>query len=189
MTTVAKKPSWSLADAAGVADTTGADMRLLVLMRHAKAKSSSPSGDHGRPLSRDGREVARLMGQWLVSQGVRPDIAVVSPSTRTVQTWEELTRVGVRADDLWADAAIYDGEAADIIESVNVLPDDARVVAVIGHMPGIPQLAAMLDDHLPAGGPHPEEGWPPASVGVVAHRGTWAQFPRDGTALVSFRRG
>lgn len=189
MTTVTKKTVADVADTPGAADTAGADMRLLVLMRHAKAKSSSPTGDHGRPLSRDGREVARLMGQWLVSQGVRPDIAVVSPSTRTVQTWEELTRVGVRADDLWADAALYDGEAADIIESVNALPDDARVVAVIGHMPGVPQLAAMLDDHLAPGGPHPEEGWPPASVGVVAHRGTWAQFPHNDTALVSFRRG
>ncbi len=164
------------------------DLRLLVLMRHAKAKSTSETGDFGRPLHRDGRATARIMGQWLVSQGVRPDIAVVSPSTRTVQTWEELARAGVRADDLWADAAIYDGEASDLIESVRALPDDARVVALIGHLPGIPHLAATLADHLAPGQQHPDEGWPPASVAVVAHRGSWATFPTADSAVVAFRR-
>lgn len=181
-----KKTIKNIADAI---DTSEPDVRLVVLMRHAKAKSTSPTGDHGRPLSREGRESARLVGGWLVAQGVRPDIAVVSPATRTVQTWEELTRAGVRADDLWADSAIYDGEAHDIIESINALPDDAKVVAVVGHMPGIPQLAASLEDHLEEGGAHPDDGWPPASVGVVMHRGGWGAFPGPETALVNFRRG
>lgn len=165
------------------------NLRLLVLMRHAKAKATSETGDFGRPLHRDGRAAARVIGEWLVAQGVRPDIAVVSPSARTVQTWEELARAGVRADDLWADAAIYDGEASDLVESVRALPDDARVVALIGHLPGIPHLASRLADHLPTGQQHPDEGWPPASVAVVAHRGSWEAFPNADSAVVAFRRG
>ncbi|MBO3128770.1 SixA phosphatase family protein [Dermatophilus congolensis] len=167
----------------------GEDMRVLVLMRHAKAKSSSPAGDFERPLHRDGRNAARMVGEWLVGENVRPDIAVVSPSARTVQTWEELTRGGLRANDLWADKAIYDGEARDIIESVNALPNDAHVVVVIGHFPGVPQLASRLADHLPAGSAHPEDGWPPASAAVVAHPGSWESFPSEESALVAFRRG
>ncbi len=165
------------------------NLKLVVLIRHAKAASFSQSGDFGRPLHRDGRAAARALGAWLVAQGVRPDIAVVSPATRTVQTWEELVRSGVHADDLWADAAIYDGEASDLIESLRAMPEDARVVALVGHMPAIPDLAAALADHLPAGSQHPHDGWPPASMSVVAHRGTWLDFPGPETAMVAFRRG
>lgn len=171
----------------GLGESVDAELRVLVLMRHAQAQPTSDTGDFGRALHRDGRAVARQAGQWLLSQGVRFDVVVVSPSIRTLQTWEELNRAGVRADDLWSDAALYDGDREDVIESVGALPDDARVVAVVGHMPAIPMVVAALSDHVPAGDPHPDEGWHPGALAVVSHKGPWSHFPDEQSAVVAFR--
>lgn len=168
--------------------TDDAAMRLLVLLRHAKAESSSPDGDLGRDLTDKGRAAARDVGRWLVDQGVRPDVVVVSPSTRTVATWEGLKQGGVRAREVWSDAAIYDADPEDILESVRAVPDEARTVVVIGHAPGVPAVAGDLPDHRAAGGAGPSDGWPPAAVAVVGHHGPWAAFPEDRSAVVAFRR-
>lgn len=163
-------------------------LRLLVLLRHAQAKGHSPEGDEGRELTSSGRQAAREVGEWLVGQGVRPDAVVASPSTRTVQTWEGLRAGGLSAPDVWADAAIYDAEPGDIIESINAVPDDVQTLVVIGHAPGIPELAMSLKDHLPAEAESvPAQGWPPAAVAVVGHRGAWSDFPGEDSALVAFR--
>lgn len=170
-----------------MADTP--ELRLLVLLRHAQAKNSSSDGDMGRELSSSGRETAARVGEWLRAQGVRPDVVVLSPSVRTRQTWDGLREGGLEAQDVWSDAAIYDADPADIVESINAVPDDVSTLVVIGHAPGIPGLALDLDDHLPE---HQEDrpagGWPPAAVAVVGHRGTWSQFPAEGTAVVAFHR-
>ena len=93
------------------------------------------------------------------------------------------------ADDVWTDSAIYDADPADIVESINAVPDDVSTLVVVGHAPGIPALALDLADHLPEHQEdRPDDGWPPAAVAVVGHRGTWAQFPGQDTAVVAFHR-
>lgn len=165
----------------------GSELRLLVLMRHAKAAGHS-GADHDRPLTEGGRKAAAQMGRWLVAQGVRPDVVVVSPSVRTLQTWEGLRVGGLRAEDVWADAGIYNAEVADLVESITSVPNDVKTLLVIGHAPAVGDLSAGVEDHT--GGeestPAAQRAWPPGAVGVVAHRGPWMSFPSDDTALVTF---
>lgn len=165
------------------------ELRILVLMRHAQAKGFSIDGDLGRELTGSGRAAATEVGKWLLAQGVRPDVVVVSPSTRTRQTWQALREGGVHAQDVWSDAALYDADPQDIIESINAIPDDAGTLVVVGHAPGVPALAHDLLDHLPE---HQEDrpvhGWPPAAVAVIGHQGSWSHFPGPDTAIVAFRR-
>ena len=113
------------------------ELRILVLLRHAQAKGSSADGDLGRELTSSGRETAAHVGEWLREQGVRPDVAVLSPSTRTRQTWEGLRAGGLDADDVWTDSAIYDADPADIVESINAVPDDVSTLVVVGHAIGL----------------------------------------------------
>lgn len=163
-------------------------LRLLVLMRHAEAKNSSPDGDLGRELTKAGRRAAVRVGHWLVDQGVRPDVVVVSPSARTRQTWEQLRDAGLPAQEVWSDDSVYEGYAADLADSVRDVPDDVRTLLLIGHAPGIPGLAADLEDHAELD-PRQRESmarWPTAAVAVVSHRSDWASFPDDTTALAAF---
>ena len=163
-------------------------LRILVLMRHAEAGGGSTEGDMARELTLTGRQAAREVGSWLLNQGVRPDVVVLSPSVRTRQTWTELSAAGLPAGEVFSDRAIYDGHPEHISESIRAVPDDARTVMVIGHAPGIPSLTAALPSHLSQGAEGPERGWPPAAVVVVGHRGAWSQFPDTDTAVVAFRR-
>lgn len=163
-------------------------LRILVLMRHAEAKSHSADGDLGRELSAAGRRVAQEVGLWLRRQGVRPQVVVVSPSVRTRQTWEGLREAGVGADEVWSDEALYDTDPEDIVESIQAVPDDVGTLVVIGHAPGVPALAAELEQRLPAHADSPDRGWPPAGVAVVGHRGSWTTFPSPESAVVAFRR-
>lgn len=157
-------------------------------MRHAEAKGSSPDGDLGRELTKSGRRAAGRVGQWLVEQGVRPDVVVVSPSARTRQTWEQLRGAGLPAREVWSDDAVYEGYPGELADSIRDVPDDVRTVLLIGHAPGIPGLAADLEDHTDLD-PRQRESmqrWPTAAVAVVSHRSDWADFPDETTALAAF---
>ena len=106
---------------------------------------------------------------------------------RQVQTYEELRRGGLRVQDSWGDAALYDADVEDILGSIREVPDDVRTLLVVGHAPGVPMTAGEVADHT---GLAPEESrrrlaqWPPAGVGVVVHGGSWSSFPDASSALV-----
>ncbi len=169
--------------------TDDSPLRLLVLMRHAEAKGHAKNGgDEARELTKTGRAAAERVGQWLADQGVRPDVVVVSPATRTLQTWEHVREAGFRPGDVWCDAAVYDAEPEDLIESVNAVPADVGTLLLIGHAPGIPRLVGALPDHtdLPDGRRTDMVSWPPAAIAVVCHRGAWSEFPTEDSAVAAF---
>jgi len=58
-----------------------------------------PERDADVPLSSTGREQAAAFGQWLAAQPARPDVAIVSPYLRAVQTAElALADTGISAE-------------------------------------------------------------------------------------------
>lgn len=167
--------------------TDDTPLRLLVLMRHAHAKGHSLHGDAGRELSKRGREQAREVGQWLVREGVRPDVVVMSSAVRTMQTWEQVHRSGVSAADIRRDDLIYNAHVDDLLEVISMTPETARTVLVIGHAPGIPAVASLVEDHTNPDDPRltTARTWPTATVAVVSHRGPWSQFPGEATAVAA----
>lgn len=159
-------------------------LRLLVLVRHAEARGHSPSGDRGRDLTDEGVEAAERVGEWLLEQGVRPDVVVTSPAVRAVRTWEAMHDAGLEADDVWAEEAVYDAGVDELLETIRSVSDDVTTLVLVGHAPGVPDLAADLEDHTEdTAGEDIVESWPPAGTVVVSHRADWADFPDDGTAM------
>jgi phosphohistidine phosphatase len=118
-------------------------MKRLILLRHAKAERSAPSGrDFDRPLSPRGLNDAARVGRALAAAGLIPDVVLVSASTRTVQTWAQASpalpdaRVQVRQD-------LYNA-APEHLQAVANAEQDAQTVMVIAHNPGIGALAYEL---------------------------------------------
>lgn len=128
-----------------------------------------------------GLEDVHDAGRWLVSQGLGPVVAVVSPAARTRQTFESLERGGVTASEVRQDTAIYNGSQDDLVEAVSIVEDSCDTVVLVGHAPAVPGLATVLPSRC--GTP---AGWPPATLGVVAHPGSWADFPGPDTRLVAW---
>jgi phosphohistidine phosphatase len=116
-------------------------MQKLILMRHAEAERARGAGsDRDRPLAAQGRDDAAAMGRALAARGVRPDLALVSPATRTRQTWDLLHDAfgDVQIRD---DAALYNGGADTLRRLIEAAEDDAGCLMVVAHNPGVHLLA------------------------------------------------
>jgi phosphohistidine phosphatase len=107
------------------------DSHRLLLIRHAKTGQGSP--DRDRRLTDRGERDAREIGTWLSSQGVVPDLVVVSPATRARQTWE-LTGLDRPAK---ADERIYDNTVDDLLAVVAETDESVGTLAIVGHNPSI----------------------------------------------------
>jgi phosphohistidine phosphatase len=119
-------------------------MRRLILFRHAKAEPRGAGmDDFDRPLAQRGREDAALMGRVLAGEGLVPDLALVSPARRASETW-------LYARDAFPEAKaelrrdLYNAAPETIREEVEKSAEAADTVIVVGHNPGIHELAVEL---------------------------------------------
>jgi len=111
------------------------DSHRLLLIRHAKTGQGSP--DRDRRLTDRGERDAREIGKWLSSQGVVPDLVVVSPAMRARQTWE-LTELDRPAK---ADERVYDNTVGDLLAVVAETDESVGTLAIVGHNPSIEAFA------------------------------------------------
>ena len=119
-------------------------MRRLILFRHAKAEARlSGQEDIDRPLAARGRADALLIAQVLGREGLTPDLALVSSSRRTRQTWECAAPVFPAARAVFADE-IYNATAEEVMAVIDVHAGGGESVIVIGHNPGLHELAVNL---------------------------------------------
>ncbi|WP_375458090.1 histidine phosphatase family protein [uncultured Enterovirga sp.] len=134
-------------------------MKRLFLLRHAKAVEKTAT-DVERVLAGRGRKDMAKVSRYLVEEGLTPDLALVSPAARTRETWSlaGLPDVPVRFDE-----RIYEAEVADLLEVIASVDDAAGSVILVGHNPGIEDLARAV-----AADPEPvRSGLPTAALVVI----------------------
>ena len=120
-------------------------MKRLLLLRHAKAvPAESGIEDHDRALLKRGREDAPRLGRYIRDNGFAPDVILSSTSKRTMETVELVTDeiAGTRRIDYLE--ALYLAEPELILSLVRLAPDKMKSVMVVGHNPGLEQLASLL---------------------------------------------
>ncbi|HEY7815831.1 MAG TPA: histidine phosphatase family protein [Nakamurella sp.] len=154
--------------------------RTLVLLRHGK--SAYPPGvlDHDRPLADRGRRQAALAGEHVRTHLDHIDLVLCSTSERTRQTLEASglaagARVEYRGE-------IYCGEPEEILDLIVEVPASVATLLVVGHFPGIPELAEELagpgsDAEALAG---IERKFPTSAFAVVTVAGPWSGLPKTG---------
>jgi phosphohistidine phosphatase len=163
-------------------------MRRLMLLRHAKTETDAPSGrDQDRRLDDRGHRDAAEIGGWIATHPPFPDAVLISTAARTQQTWEvawaamkdvvppphvELLPELYGADPLQILAAVRSASAAD-----------AKRLMVVGHNPGMHELALALAGSGDAAGRKALAGNLPTSGLAVL------DFAVDDWADVAFRRG
>ncbi|MGH1574040.1 SixA phosphatase family protein [Methylobacterium sp. P31] len=118
-------------------------MRRLILLRHAKSDRTAGVVDRERPLNSRGRRAAPAVGAHLAKAGFRPDLALVSTAERTRETWEAVAAALGNPQTRWQ-AEIYEAPAESILAVIRDAPDEAATVIVVGHNPGLGDLAVAL---------------------------------------------
>ncbi len=121
-------------------------MRTLSLFRHAKSSwDDERLRDFERPLAPRGLKAARRMGRHMLEIGLAPDYVLCSTAVRTRETaaiaLAELGRTDLPID---YDGALYAAEASALMKRLASIAGDVRHVLVIGHNPGLQELALML---------------------------------------------
>ncbi|WP_428247497.1 SixA phosphatase family protein [Ferrovibrio sp.] len=120
-------------------------MLRLWLLRHAKSAWEDPGlDDFARPLAPRGKRACRRLARHLAERAVQPDLVLCSPAQRTRQTWERLTkRLGPEIETRF-DHSLYLAEAANLLATLRAAPTNCRELMLIGHNPGLEDLAVRL---------------------------------------------
>ena len=119
-------------------------MKILTLLRHAKSSWDDPvKRDFDRPLNPRGRRAARTVGREMHSLGLTFDRVVASPARRVVETIEEVEQsFGPLSPHF--DERVYLASLTTLVGLVHATPDRTRRMLLVGHNPGLEELALFL---------------------------------------------
>ena len=119
-------------------------MLRLIIYRHAKTARESGGGDHDRPLTKRGEEDSKRIGRYLADEQLLPDLAIASDSRRTRQTLDLASKAANQHPQTRLDRALYLAEPHTLVDIVRRTPAEVRTLMIIGHNPGMADLAALL---------------------------------------------
>jgi phosphohistidine phosphatase len=137
--------------------------RRIWLLRHAKSDWADASiKDHDRPLNNRGRRSAAQVATTLHREGIHLDLVLVSTARRAVDTANHLDLPITR------DSALYNASVDDLLRRLREVPDDVMSLMLIGHNPGMEELAIRLGD---------EDGMSTATLlAFDVEAGTWTDL-------------
>lgn len=166
-------------------------IRTLLLLRHAKSSWDDPvSSDFDRPLAPRGRKAAPPMGAAIAARHWLPDRVLVSPSLRTRETWNLVAPHLPAGVEVAYPDELYMADPAEILKLVRAAPETTDNLLVLGHNPGLDELAALLAD----GGSDAEalgrmaEKFPTAALARFEFQGKWRDLAPGGGHLTHFVR-
>lgn len=167
-------------------------MHQLLLLRHAKSSWSVPSGDAAaasdreRPLNARGRRSAALLREAMRGLGLAPDLILVSPAARTMETMFAL--------EPWDDTPLIDpldelylASEKQLLETLRAVAETVRTVLMIGHNPGMHDLAMTLTDRVGSADKlvhNVMAGYPTATLVEFSLAGPWARLNAGGGRLL-----
>jgi phosphohistidine phosphatase len=166
-------------------------MKTLLLLRHGKSAWDDASlPDFDRPLTDRGQKAAPVVAAWLRRKGLIPDLVLLSAARRAVETWERAAPAFDQMIPVRTEHELYMAEPDRILEVIRARAGDANTVLVIGHNPGMEELArALTGDGKKKALRRMREKFPTAAVAVVNFDvANWAQVaPGEGELRVFVR--
>lgn len=158
------------------------DGHRLYLLRHAKSSWDDDSlPDVERPLSPRGRKAASALRRYFKTTQLTVDLVLCSPSSRTRQTWERV-HAGVHSGEVRFVPSIYEAGSAALLEVVRGIDESATSVVLIGHNPGLADLADdLVADGRPEAMARLRDGFPTGAFATLRLDGAWrAAGPHTG---------
>lgn len=119
-------------------------MLRLAIVRHAEAVPLAEGGDIERPLSASGQAMAERMGRYFRDSGFEFDLALVSPSRRTRETFDGLQIGAEKKFPVDYVPAIYNAGLETLEAILAEVDKDVKFLLLVGHNPGFAELADSL---------------------------------------------
>ncbi len=122
-------------------------MKTVYLLRHAKSSWKQDGiADIDRPLAKRGRSAAKAMRRHLAEKKLQPAQILCSPSRRTRDTLAIIQGAFATAVPIRFEKGIYMADPQTLLRRLKRLGDTVGSVMIVGHNPGLAQLALGLSD-------------------------------------------
>lgn len=151
---------------------TAAGVKRLYLLRHAKSSWKDDTlADQDRPLSGRGRKAAKRMAEYMRAEGIVPALVLCSSARRARETLERVLPGPSGDVEVEIEDDLYAAGAEELLARLRRVQVDVPSVLLIGHNPGLEQLAASLAhaERLP----DLEAKYPTGALAVLAFEGSW----------------
>jgi phosphohistidine phosphatase len=159
-------------------------MKRLHLLRHAKSSWDDPAlPDHDRLLSRRGEEAGGKLAAWIAEHGPAPQLVLCSTALRARRTLE-LVLPSLDEPVVAYEEGLYHAPVETLVARVATLDDALDDVLLVGHNPGLHDLALRLS----TGSPERQRiaaKLPTGALVTVALGPAWAAARRGGGRLVA----
>lgn len=118
---------------------------MLHLLRHAKSSWDDPGvADVDRPLTPRGERAARKLGRALARERVRPQLVLCSSARRARETLELIRPELPGSPAISLEDGLYAATGRELLARVRRIPPGSEEVLLIGHNPGVHDLALAL---------------------------------------------
>jgi phosphohistidine phosphatase len=146
-------------------------MRRLILLRHAKSDwSVAGRADHDRELALRGNDSATKIGAYMARHALLPDLVLCSTAVRARRTWALVAEALAEAPPVTYDDRLYEVGAKAILDVVRASSPEVHGLMVVGHNPGLRDLAELLI----------------ASGDIETRQRMLEKFPTAGLAVIDF---
>jgi phosphohistidine phosphatase len=145
--------------------------KRLILLRHAKSAWDNPGlADFDRPLSSRGRKVGPIVGAYLGRRGLVPELVLTSSAKRAVETLDLVSAGWQTMPTVRKLKSLYLAMPREMLRRVQAVGNEPDCVMLVGHNPGIADLANWL-----------------CSQGKAEQRASLARkFPTGAVAVIEF---
>jgi phosphohistidine phosphatase len=161
-------------------------MKQLFLLRHAKSSwDDSDLADHDRPLAPRGRRAATLIAEQLGRERVVPALVLCSSAARTRETLERIAPAlgeGVRVQ---IEPELYAASERRLLERLRTVEDLVESLMLIGHNPGLEQLALRLAARGEKLG-DVRSKYPTGALATLEFDGRWSELRPGSAELTDF---
>lgn len=118
-----------------------AQPRTLLILRHAKSDwTPTDPNDHDRPLAKRGRQAAGEVATR-VPPDRRPELILCSSARRAIETLAGVSSLVGEGVQVCVERDIYNADEDSLIARLRSVPTQVRSALVIGHNPGLHDLA------------------------------------------------
>jgi phosphohistidine phosphatase len=135
-----------------------------------------------------GRLSAPVIGQYILDRGLIPDLILTSTAKRCQQTLDRLLAIWPREPTHHSEKGLYLAAPHKIMERLNKVDDSINRLLILGHNPGLEDLAV----ELAAGGDSAAmrrmgDKFPTSALAVIAFDiARWSMLERARGTLLTF---
>jgi phosphohistidine phosphatase len=157
-------------------------VKTLTILRHAKSSwDHADLADHDRPLNKRGERDAPVMGDRLKTAGIRPSLIMGSSAVRAWKTAKVVARqIHYPVEFLQKEPGLYHAGVMKLMDIVSAQDDGFNSIMIVGHNPGLTDLANELVPGLTSN--IPTAGF----VSVMVDTDGWDLRTRRSAKLIEF---